>query len=340
MTYVRVWLKLIPAPLAFLLIVFITVLSAHCFLMSRKDPEMKKRSETVWHANKNPAHPEDPTIVIIQLRGKELTLVLATIEQVKGQSLYRLIEEETKKKVTHIGCAAGGRIANYGIPGVKVYDIPVYYQGDDRKKGFQNFLVGCQNAASEQTVVLIHCNSSFHRAPVVLAAILMHAGYSQTEAFQAIAERRHIYPGHVVKHRDWPISEKENRHAKKFLASHLWLEDLASTIQHNSASCAAAAAVATSVSVASIDARPREKPDTQCKCNTCKKDDNNLRRCWGCHQYSCKDCSFWCTTCPKDVKSKYQVCGKCYKTNNFLKQNTRNAKVWRCKHCTEQGNFR
>ena len=63
-------------------------------------------------------------------------------------------------------------------------------------------------------------------------------------------------------------------------------------------------------------------------CTDCNNISEGLRRCKECDAWTCKDCSFWCTRCPKN--RKYLICGHCNSSNRYL---TKRKKIWTCQVC-------
>ena len=72
------------------------------------------------------------------------------------------------------------------------------------------------------------------------------------------------------------------------------------------------------------------RPPRAYTCGSCKTSFNSLRKCWECAAWSCTDCSFWCTLCPKG-RGKYTVCRACYDTRRYLYQSA--PKTWQCWNC-------
>ena len=80
----------------------------------------------------------------------------------------------------------------------RVHACPMYHQGNLRSNGIKAFWSACQDTARQGQAVLIHCNNTFHRGPLLLLAIMMLAGYTKDVALAKIAQRRCIYLGHTV----------------------------------------------------------------------------------------------------------------------------------------------
>ena len=194
----------------------------------------------------------------------------------------------------------------------------------------------CKETARRKNVVLVHCNNSFHRGPLAVAAIMGLAGYNHDSAFSSIAHGRRIYPGHIVPFCDWPESERAGRHAQDFLECHTWILTLAD-VAANTAVVAMADVKASSASDAQNSSGAAFAPlavmqasHTYWRCSSCNKLDQNMRQCWECWRWDCESCSFWRTTCPKG-KYQYNICGHCNAEGIYL---TRQGKIWRCSWCS------
>ena len=159
---------------------------------------------------------------------------MVTLQQVEDEAFCRKVEQDMGKRISAIGCAAGDttKRAHYprDIQDLVIY-CPVYYGSrvveGPRKKGLQAFQTACSQAVDDGTAVLIHCNRSFHRGPILAAACMISGGhYTKNEAFALISEKRKIYPGHMVEHRRWPDLERKNHFAWKLQNAHVWLQTL------------------------------------------------------------------------------------------------------------------
>ena len=111
---------------------------------------------------------------------------------------FQSIERTCNKKVMHIAAAAGNSTTQYAAPDILFHSCPMYYKGDRRSAGIHRFWMACKEAAREGKAVLIHCNQSFHRGPILLLAIMIFAGQQKAKAMQSIADQRIIYSGHTV----------------------------------------------------------------------------------------------------------------------------------------------
>ena len=72
--------------------------------------------------------------------------------------------------------------------------------------------------------ILVYCNESFHRGPVMMAAILLRTGQftNSSDALEEVGKARIIYKGHFVPYHQWPDDEK-GEYNQKLLAAHQWL---------------------------------------------------------------------------------------------------------------------
>jgi hypothetical protein len=86
----------------------------------------------------------------------------------------------------------------------------------------------CKAACSQNEAILVHCNQSFHRGPVLLAVMMVKSGMSVSEAMEYIGAGRAIYGGHFLAHQLWPESERDDRHAPKFLEAQRFLTTFSS----------------------------------------------------------------------------------------------------------------
>ena len=168
-----------------------------------------------WRSPNNPG----PAIFDIRFQEWDLTVVLATRAQVSNSLLYEFVEEHYKKLIAHVACACDS--TEYP-KSVRVYACPIYHKGEKRDSGIRGFWHSCKDAAKSGEAVLIHCNSSFHRGPLVAIAIMIYAGYTKENAIKEISQHRAIYPGNWVPYQNWPLKEQKGKHANDFLEAHSW----------------------------------------------------------------------------------------------------------------------
>ena len=198
------------------------------------------RFQMDWKTNKN----QSATIFDIVTPEGKLTVVLARKDEAETMALYRRIESETGKTVLHIAVAAGNCSQVTYPCDATVHSCPIYHKGKVRDQAFDGLWKACKQTARERQAVLFHCNNSFHRGPVALSTIMVFSGYTKHEAFSMIAQRRHIYPGHLTSLCDWPTSEQNGSHAQDFLECHRWLEKIAAGAQDDTMAGNAYAAAA------------------------------------------------------------------------------------------------
>ena len=283
-----------------------------------------------WQTNKS----QCATILEIATSEGDLTIVLARQDEAETMSLYRRIERETGKQVSHILAAAGGARARYPIVAC-VHECPMYHKGRLRVAVVDGFWNACKETALRGEAVLVHCNNTFHRGPLAVAAIMVLAGYPKARAFEIISDSRHIYPGHMVPFDDWPEAERKGSHAHDLLECHAWLETLADGAANTAvvavADVEASSAPSAQNSSVEADAVVPVMPASRTgwRCSSCGQCNEKLRQCWECSGWDCKSCSFWCTTCPKG-RDKYTICGQCNAQGLYL---TRDGKIWRCWWC-------
>ena len=272
-----------------------------------------------WSTNRS----QRATIFDIATPQGELTVVLASKDEIETMSLYYRIHTEKGKEVLHIAAAAGRAHVDYPTNAV-VHACPMHHEGQMRSDGIVGFWNACQETARQGQAVAIHCNNSFHRGPLALLAVMVLAGYNKDIAMATIAERRCVYLGHTVPFLEWPRVERENTHAEDLLRCHAWIE----TLDLSAGRSAALAGAAVVVGVA--EAGAANVPEGW-RCSSCNKLDQNLRQCWECGHWDCKPCSFWCTLCPSHPR-QYTICGPCNADGIHLR---RCGKIWSCLWCQQ-----
>ena len=158
---------------------------------------------------------------------------MVTLEQVRDDAFCEKLENEMGKKISAIGCAGRDLRRQTHYPrDIQVIDCPVYHNGDfvegPRDKGLRALQTACSQAVEGGTAVLIHCNRSFHRGPILAVACMISGGHytNKHKAFELISERRKIYPGHTLERKHWPDCERNHVHASKLLNAHDWLQKL------------------------------------------------------------------------------------------------------------------
>ena len=119
---------------------------------------------------------------------QELVVILATRRQARDDpEFYTRVHARTGKSIWHIACAAGdsehgrnrgGRNDASLYPNAlalrRFHSVPVNYENPMRNHNMYNFWVACKQTVSEEGgAVLVHCNNSYHRAPALLACLMI-----------------------------------------------------------------------------------------------------------------------------------------------------------------------
>ena len=173
-----------------------------------------------------PPHKQAPTVLNFALKTGHLAMVLVTKEQAGTTELYDWIANETGKRVSAVGCAAGHGVTRYPKD-ITLVNCPMYHQGSLRSESFARFYDACCKAAESGTAVVVHCNQSFHRGVLLAAAVMVKTGFGTRYAFNFIAERRIIYKGHLIAPYDWPQSEKDDHHFQDIVGAYKFVADVA-----------------------------------------------------------------------------------------------------------------
>ena len=172
-----------------------------------------------------------PSEYSIDINGRPLTCVLCRMEEAQSTVVYDYIRTYFAKEVHAVGVAKGdkqeGQCQTSKYPdNVNVIKAPVYYQGRFRADGVETLWTQCKSASLRDKAIVIHCNHSFHRGPILLAAIMIKAGITKTAAFDYIAQKRTIYYGHCLQLFKWPLEQQQHHASEKFSEAHKWLEEL------------------------------------------------------------------------------------------------------------------
>ena len=201
---------------------------------SQSDAMVKRRfhdcslERPKWTAPQN----QPPGQVSLKLPdGNVLDVWFCTKNQCSDDEFYAHVLRDTGKRITVAGVAAGEGKAYYYPKGVTVIDVPVYHKGKLREQGFQLFWEACVKAAARGEAVICHCNQTFHRGPVLYAAVAVVAGYDKLDALQVLNETRNIYPGHLLDPSTWDdldphkdFKSREKMHNLKL--AHQWVDAL------------------------------------------------------------------------------------------------------------------
>ena len=161
---------------------------------------------------------------------------MVTRKQAEDDAFWKKLEKDMGKQISAVACAGKNKDVHYPREprDIQVIDCPVYYNGDSgpRNKGLRALQTACSQAVEDGTVVLIHCNSSFHRGPILAVACMISGGqYTKHDAFGFISERRKIYPGHIVPDKHWPDWARSDDHTPKLRNAHAWLQTLWTNMQ-------------------------------------------------------------------------------------------------------------
>ena len=157
-----------------------------------------------------------PSRYTISIDGEDLTCYLVKKSEAASQEFYSWIKRETGKDVYAVGVAAGHGEAAYPVE-LRAISVPMYYRGPLRTNGVAELWDACKTACSQNKAIIIHCNQSFHRGPLLLAAMMVKSGMLLSEAMACIGTMRAIYGGHFLEHRFWPETERKGRHAEDCL---------------------------------------------------------------------------------------------------------------------------
>ena len=168
---------------------------------------------------------ELPSEYTISIKGQLLTCFLVKKSEARSDSLFRFIKGKTGSGVRAVGVAAGHGEAIYPVK-TKVINAPMYHKGNLRAQGVDALWAECEAACSQNQVIVVHCNESFHRGPLLLAAMMVKAGKTLSQALQYIGTKRNIYSGHFMEHSEWPKKERESHHAKDLLEAHRFVRGL------------------------------------------------------------------------------------------------------------------
>jgi hypothetical protein len=128
-------------------------------------------------------------------------------------------------KVLLVGCAAGRGKAP-PREGVQCVEVPMYHKGKFRKYQMEKFWTSVFEATRKGGAVAIHCNRCFHRGPMLIASILIFAGFDYDAAFKLLVEHRTIYAGHVTPWDQWPENQRDDHHAADLCEAHNFLRTL------------------------------------------------------------------------------------------------------------------
>ena len=163
-----------------------------------------------------------------------LTVILAGKKDAQNQTTYDNLWCDRTKAVVHVGIAYK-RQENHGLyyNVGDIFEIDVYDESPNRDDRFKLFWEACLKTARGQQAVLIHCDYSFQRGPLLLTALMVRAGYTKEHALNVITRKRFIYPGHVVPYKYWPQEQKDKTKTRKFLAAQHWIAKINDQINYS-----------------------------------------------------------------------------------------------------------
>ena len=113
-----------------------------------------------------------PSIYQFDIDGLPLTAILAKKSEAAAPETYEWITTKTGLSVHAIGVAAGHGEPDYPCKDAVFVAAPVYHKGGKRREGIEAFWAECKRASQLGRAVIVHCNQSFHRGPMLLAAML------------------------------------------------------------------------------------------------------------------------------------------------------------------------
>ena len=174
---------------------------------------------------------EPPSDYTVHINGKPFTCFLCSIGEAQSTAVYDFIRMNFAKEVFAVADARsagrGERIEDWTYPPyVKVVRAPIHQPGILREKKVEELWTECKMASLRDKAIVIHCNQSFVQGPSLLAAIMIKAGSTKTQAFECIAQNRTIYHGHCLPLADWPLEEQRHHNTKNVNEVHEWLEHL------------------------------------------------------------------------------------------------------------------
>ena len=273
--------------------------------------------------------PELATVFEIKIATASLTVIIASKKEVQCLRLFEDLKAQKCKPVGHIACASDETKIDYPVIGpVVIYSCPVYQKGDDRDASVCRFWSGCNKAIETGHSVLIHCNNGFYRSPILLAAVMVMAGYDRDAALDLIGKQRWIYAGLTTSWQKWPPGHRKGKHSQALLESCVWLanlnpETLTKKFLPNVVRSRKELVATTTYTIDNTDGWKTWY------CEGCKRQSQNLRECWQCFRWECRGCGFWCTLCPPG-EWKYFVCKQCQEQEGYL---TVRGQKWLCQPC-------
>ena len=170
-------------------------------------------------------HYQPPTEFRLMMPSGELSVWLASKRQAEDPYLYEKIKRSTGKEVKAVGIASGEGGSGHYPDGVKAFLCPMFHKGFQRSEGLLEFYDYCEETAAAGDAVIIHCNHSFHRGPLLLAALAKCAGHDKHETLEELATERTIYPGHLIDPSEWVLYDPDLRVAECLKEAHRFVDE-------------------------------------------------------------------------------------------------------------------
>ena len=273
--------------------------------------------------------PQNPSYYDVDVHRSKISIVLLTKYEAASQECWDQIEQNLKKRILGVACAAGYGRPRYprNLPDDCILEVPIQYEGKEtiRSQGFARLIRLVFQASVENKVILIHCNQSFHRGPLLFAAVLSKLGKTLVEAFRFIAEKRTIFAGHLLHYHSWPAQHRSNDRAKKMLSAYDFVRSVHTTEQDLEREYDAwMSGVRGNAAVRLLPSANRWS-----FCDGCRSEVKDLRECRTCGEEFCRTCNFWCS-------HRVGGCGLvlCNDCNGYSETIGRNSRgLWMCRDC-------
>ena len=160
---------------------------------------MPRLDSRLW----SPPSNQPPTEFRLELRNGTCSVWLTTKWQASDPEFHAHVQRSTNKNISCVGVASGEDGAGQYPAGVRVIHAPMYHRGRLRTQGVQELYEACELAAVCGEAVVVHCNQSFHRGPILLAGVAKLGGAEKNAILEELADERDIYPGHTMDPEDW-----------------------------------------------------------------------------------------------------------------------------------------
>ena len=275
---------------------------------------------------------QGPSYYEVDVGGRKVSVVLLTKDEAGSLSCWEEIEYSLGKTILGVACAAGCGRAPYprNLTNDCILDVPIHYEGNEdfRRSGFAKLITLLFQACVQNKVILIHCNQSFHRGPLLFAAVLSKLGMSLAQAFHFISAKRTIYQGHLVNYEYWPESHKYHYSAHKLLSAYEYARSVYTAPQVLEREfCKWMNDGASNAGVV-----PNLTPNHREQCFGCNYEDDVLKECAMCTKAFCRKCNFWC-------QKRSGGCGLvlCNDCNSSIHKTPRG---WLCIECTHHSDVK